>query len=87
MADKIKCPLCGSTNTRDSEVKAALEAAGKVVGKIASIGLVPITGFWGDAINRTVSKGISETTGAVTGALWHVRVCKSCGHSWNYLFD
>lgn len=87
MAKNIKCPKCGSTNTRDSEIKTGLEAAGKVAGKLASIGLIPITGFLGDTLNRGLSKGISEVTGAITGALWQVRVCEKFGHSWNYLFD
>ena len=87
MADNIKCPICGTTNTRDSQVKEGLETIGKVAGKIASIGLIPITGFLGDTINRGVPKCVSEATGAVAGAIWHVRVCEECGHSWNYLFD
>lgn len=63
----IKCPKCGSINTRDSNVKVALEVTGQISGKLLAGGLCIFTGFLGNSINRGISKGCGEIGKSIGG--------------------
>ena len=71
----IKCPRCGSYDTRNSYGNKILKGVGEVT-----------TAFVSSMISQKRSNikenAIGRAVGGALGLLWHKRVCKNCGPSW-----
>ena len=76
----IKCPKCGSDNTRNSNVNKFIKGVGE-----ASTSMINALVF--QKKSPAAENAIGRLVGGALGVLWHKRVCNTCGHSWWHEVD
>lgn len=71
----VRCPKCGSENTRNSNGNKFLKDVGEFTASF-----IP-TRF------QTIQNAAGRLLGGTLGLFWHKRVCNRCGHSWWHEID
>ena len=73
----LRCPKCGSVNTRNSKGNKFLKGVGEFT---ASFLVSPTRSI-------AIQNAAGRILGGTLGLFWHKRVCRKCGYSWWHEID